>query len=117
MKSRTLKKANKNCYSCSIEAALHIIGNKWKGAILCYLLDDKKRFNELRRLIPNVSPRMLTLQLRELENVKIIQRTVYPEIPPRVEYALTEFGQTLRPVLCSLKEWGNQAITYLKLDE
>lgn len=98
-----------NChYGCSVEAALDIIGNKWKGVILFHLLDGTKRFNELRRLIPSVTQRMLTLQLRELERDQIITRTVYPEVPPKVEYNLTKTGEMLKPILFSLREWGNQ---------
>jgi DNA-binding HxlR family transcriptional regulator len=97
-----------NChYGCAIEAALDVIGNKWKGIILYHLLEDKKRFNELRRLIPSITQRMLTRQLRELEKDNIVSRTIYPEIPPKVEYALTSLGQTLRPALLILREWGN----------
>lgn len=96
-----------NChYGCAIEAALDVIGNKWKGVILYHLLDGTKRFNELRRLIPSITPRMLTLQLRELEEDRIILRKVYPEVPPKVEYSLTELGQSLESILLSLREWG-----------
>jgi DNA-binding HxlR family transcriptional regulator len=100
------KQTNKSHYGCAVEAALDVIGNKWKGVILFHLLSGTKRFNELRRLIPNVTQRMLTLQLRELEKDSIIIRTVYPQIPPKVEYSLTGFGQSLKPVISSLKEWG-----------
>ena len=97
----------KNChYGCAVEAALDVIGNKWKGVILFHLLEGSKRFNELRRLIPSVTQRMLTLQLRELEKDDVVLRTVYPQIPPKVEYSLTELGQTLKPILFSLREWG-----------
>ncbi|RDI43433.1 winged helix-turn-helix transcriptional regulator [Aquicella lusitana] len=100
------RRVNQCHYGCSIEAALSVIGNKWKGVILFHLLDGTKRFNELRRLIPSVTQRMLTLQLRELEKDLIIKRKVYPQVPPKVEYTLTEFGQSLRPILLSLREWG-----------
>lgn len=96
-----------NChYGCAIEAALDVIGNKWKGVILFHLLDGTKRFNELRRLIPSVTQRMLTLQLRELERDNVIHRKVYPEVPPKVEYSLTCFGRDLEPLLFALREWG-----------
>jgi DNA-binding HxlR family transcriptional regulator len=98
-----------NCdYGCSIEAALDVIGSKWKGVILYHLLDGTKRFNELRRLIPSVTQRMLTLQLRELEHDGVLHREVYPQVPPKVEYSLTEFGMSLKPVLLLLREWGKQ---------
>jgi len=107
-KSYKTRRSNNCHYGCSVEAALDVIGNKWKGVILFHLLDGTKRFNELRRLIPSVTQRMLTLQLRELERDKIIIRTVYPEIPPKVEYSLTQLGKTLKPILLSLREWGAQ---------
>nr|WP_145134292.1 helix-turn-helix domain-containing protein [Paenibacillus sp. Y412MC10] len=92
---------------CSVEVALNIIGGKWKGMILYTLLDGTKRFNELRQIIPGITQRMLTLQLRELEDCGIVQRVVYPEVPPRVEYSLTEFGQTIKPVILQIREWGS----------
>ena len=91
-----------------------MIGNKWKGVILYHLLDGTKRFNELRRLIPSVTQRMLTLQLRELEIDRVISRKIYPEVPPKVEYSLTEFGLSLKPILLSLREWGNQIMEKTK---
>lgn len=101
------KRRTNNChYGCSIEAALDVIGSKWKGVILFHLLDDKKRFSELKRLIPSVTQRMLTLQLRELEEDEIIFRKVYPVVPPKVEYSLTPRGLELQPILISLREWG-----------
>lgn len=103
------KRRSNNChYGCSVEAALDVIGGKWKGVILFHLLDGKKRFNELRRLIPTASLRILTLQLRELESDGVILRTVYPQIPPKVEYELTTFGKSLKPILLQLREWGAQ---------
>jgi DNA-binding HxlR family transcriptional regulator len=92
---------------CSVEAALSVIGGVWKPVILFHLLERKMRFGELSRLVPNATQRMLTLQLRELEADKVITRTVYPEVPPRVEYSLTELGKTLEPVLLSLRDWGD----------
>ena len=92
--------------ACSVEIALDIIGGKWKGVVLYHLLKGTKRFNELRKLIPSVSQRMLTKQLRELESYELVERTVYPEVPPRVEYRLTDLGLTLEPVLLSLHSWG-----------
>lgn len=97
----------KQChYGCSVEAAFDVIGNKWKGVVLYLLLDGTKRFNELRRLLPSVTQRMLTLQLRELEEDGIISRKVYPVAPPKVEYSLTDFGRELEPVLQTLSDWG-----------
>ena len=91
---------------CSVEATLSVIGGVWKPVLLFHLLDGKLRFNALCRLIPNATPRMITLQLRELEADGIITRIVYPEVPPKVEYELTGFGRTLQPVLISMREWG-----------
>ncbi|MGB0944590.1 MAG: winged helix-turn-helix transcriptional regulator [Marinomonas sp.] len=96
---------------CPVERALEIIGGKWKGAILYHLLDSSNqdtsiRFNELRRIMPNITQRMLTKQLRELEEIKLISRTIHPEVPPRVEYAMTDYGKTLAPVIESLRAWG-----------
>jgi len=94
---------------CSVEAALSVIGGKWKGTILYRLYTDGTlRFNQIRRILPDVSQRTLTAQLRALEAAGIILRTVYPEVPPRVEYRLTNYGKTLAPVLTALKEWGDE---------
>ncbi|GAB5374371.1 MAG: helix-turn-helix domain-containing protein [Acuticoccus sp.] len=92
---------------CAVEAALQFIDGKWKGVILFHLLQGTMRFNEIRRAIPSVTQRMLTNQLRELEADGLVSRTVYPQVPPKVEYALTERGQTLEPVLLALKVWGD----------
>lgn len=93
-------------FGCPVEATLDVIGGKWKCVILFHLLSGTKRFNEMRRLMPDVTQRMLTRQLRELESDQIIERTVYPEVPPKVEYSLTDFGRTLEPILRMLQQWG-----------
>ncbi|WP_100616891.1 winged helix-turn-helix transcriptional regulator [Bacillus cereus] len=95
-----------NKYSCPVEAMVEVIGGKWKGVILYHLLDGTKRFNELKRLKPNITQRMLTLQLRELEADGIIHREVYREVPPKVEYSLTDLGESLRPVILLMMEWA-----------
>jgi DNA-binding HxlR family transcriptional regulator len=92
---------------CPVEAALEVIGGKWKGVILYHLLSETIRFNELRRLMPEITQRMLTKQLRELEAANIISRNVYPEVPPKVEYSMTQYGQTLEPVIQALQVWGS----------
>lgn len=100
-----------NCgYGCPIEAAFDIIGGRWKGVLLYHLLDSPKRNGELRRLVPGAAPRVLAQQLRELETAGVIARTVYAEVPPKVEYALTPFGRGLEPVLLYVRDWGE---TYL----
>jgi DNA-binding HxlR family transcriptional regulator len=92
--------------NCSVEAALGVIGGRWKGVVLYWLLGGKLRFGELRRKLPNCTERMLTVQLRELEEDGLLTRTVYAEVPPRVEYELTPFGQSLEPILFALRDWG-----------
>jgi DNA-binding HxlR family transcriptional regulator len=91
---------------CPVEATLSVIGGVWKPVLLYHLLPGKLRFNALCRLTPNATPRMVTLQLRELEADGVIRRIVYPEVPPKVEYELTPFGRTLEPVLATMRAWG-----------
>jgi len=95
-------------YRCAVEATLDVVGGKWKGVIVYHLLGGTKRFNELPRLMPDVTQRVLTLHLRELEQDGIIQREVFAEIPPRVEYRLTPLGETLLPVLRIIEAWGEE---------
>jgi DNA-binding HxlR family transcriptional regulator len=91
---------------CTVEVTLHVIGGVWKPLILFHLLGGRKRFMQLQRRVPNATQRMLTLQLRELEADGVIRREVFAEVPPRVEYELTDFGRTLEPVLLMLRTWG-----------
>ncbi|HFC8490222.1 MAG: helix-turn-helix transcriptional regulator [Neisseria mucosa] len=93
---------------CPVVNTLDIIGGKWKVLILYYLNGETRRFNELQRLLAGITQRMLTLQLRELENDGIVHREVYPQVPPKVEYSLTEFGRTLMPVIEAMHRWGEQ---------
>jgi len=93
-------------YNCPVGATLELIGGKYKSLILWHLSDATLRFGELRRLIPHATPKMLTQQLRELEEDKLIVRTVYPVVPPKVEYALTDLGQSIRPILYAMYDWG-----------
>lgn len=93
---------------CPVINTLDIIGGKWKVLILYYLNEETRRFNELQRLLAGINQRMLTLQLRELENDGIVHREVYPQVPPKVEYSLTEFGRTLMPVIEAMHRWGEQ---------
>ena len=95
-------------YCCAVGAAIDEIGGKWKPLILWALKDGKLRFNEINKTIPTITQRMLTKQLRELENDNLVNRKVYPEVPPKVEYSLTEKGQSVIPILDALHNWGKE---------
>jgi len=101
-------------YICSVEAAINEIGGKWKSLVLCTLKDGKLRFNEINKKLPEITQRMLTKSLRELEKDKIVNRKVYAEVPPKVEYSLTNKGESVLPILDSLCEWGKK---YCEHDE
>lgn len=92
---------------CPVATTVSLIGNKWKLLILRNLLVRPWRFNELHRNLEGISQKVLTESLRQMETDGIITRTVYPEVPPRVEYALSELGESMRPILMSMQEWGN----------
>lgn len=92
---------------CSVEAAISLIDGKWKCVILFHLLEGTARFGEIRRRIPAVTQRTLTNQLRELEQDGLVVRTVYAQVPPKVEYSLSELGLSMAPVLRALKAWGD----------
>ncbi len=97
-------------YNISVEATLEVIGGKWKTVILCHLTHGTKRTSELRRLMPNITQKMLTQQLRELETDGVINRIVYNQVPPKVEYELSEYGWSLQDILDSLCHWGEMHI-------
>jgi DNA-binding HxlR family transcriptional regulator len=97
-------------YHCPVEATLSVIGGKWKCLIIHHLIDGTRRFNELRRLIPAITQRMLASQLRELAADGIVNRKVYAQVPPKTEYSLTELGKTLEPVLWAMHDWGRSVI-------
>lgn len=99
----------KKIYDFAIDLTLDVISGKWKPAILCHLGEHKTlRTGELRRMLPGISQRVLTKQLRELEDDGVVSRQVFGEVPPRVEYSLTEEGRSLREILISMSDWGNR---------
>jgi DNA-binding HxlR family transcriptional regulator len=109
-----LEKLEPHTCKIGIQESLNIIVGKWKPIILLHLqLEGTQRFSDLKRQIPGITQKMLTAQLRELEEEDLIQRMVYPEVPPRVEYTITEHGKTLEFILRQLNEWGIQHMEYL----
>ncbi len=92
---------------CPVEITLHLIGNKWKVLIIRDLLTGTKRFGELKKSLNNITQKVLTQNLREMEEKGLVNRKVYPEVPPKVEYSLTETGLSLKPILDSMFDWGN----------
>jgi DNA-binding HxlR family transcriptional regulator len=106
-KETSTNNQNKNFITdCNVTYAVQLVGGRWKLPILLQLQKEKKRFGELRKIISNITERMLTLQLRELEKDGLVSRTVYAEVPPRVEYELTTTGKELMPVCEELHKWG-----------
>ncbi len=99
--------AKDKVYGCPVEATLSVMGGKYKAIILWHLMDNTLRFNELRKKQPSATPKMLTQQLRELEADGLVHREVYPVVPPKVEYSLTEEGRTLIPILKEMYAWGD----------
>lgn len=96
-------------YGCSVEATLAVIGGRWKPVIIFLLLQNEVlRFGELKKTIDGITQRMLTNQLRELENDKVVARKVYAEVPPRVEYSLTDYGRSLEPIMVAMRDWGTE---------
>lgn len=106
-KNKKQENLYKSPYGCSVEATLSVIGGRWKAVIIFKLLQhDYLRFGELKREVEGVTQRMLTQQLRELERDGVINRKVYAEVPPRVEYSLTDYGRTLEPIMMAMRDWG-----------
>ncbi|SFQ32823.1 winged helix-turn-helix transcriptional regulator [Hymenobacter arizonensis] len=97
--------------TCPVRTTLNVLGGKWKLLILSYLLDEPRRYGELRRLMPEITEKMLIQELRDLETDGIVARTVHQTVPPRVDYSITEQGQRVRPVLMELLGWGMQYLT------
>ena len=98
---------NKFSTNCPIEITLQLIGNKWKVLIIRDLLTGTKRFNELMRSVTGITQKVLTSNLRSMEEAGLLIRTVYPQVPPKVEYSLTEMGKSIQPILDSMASWGN----------
>ncbi|MGN0528017.1 MAG: winged helix-turn-helix transcriptional regulator [Eubacterium sp.] len=94
--------------SCPVETTLTLIGNKWTVLILRDLMTGTKRFGELKKSVGNVSQKVLTAQLRDMESNGLVNRKVYAEVPPRVEYSLTQLGQSLKPILNAMQNWGEE---------
>ena len=101
---------------CPVEATLELIGGKYKVLILWHLSEGTLRFSELKKLIPTATAKMLTQQLRELETQNLLIRTVYPVVPPKVEYTLSELGRSLMPVLVAMRDWGVNYMRAQKLE-
>ncbi|WP_066056748.1 winged helix-turn-helix transcriptional regulator [Robertmurraya korlensis] len=100
---------------CRVDDALNILTGKWKPIILLHLLTKGTlRFGELKRSMPGITQKMLTNQLRELEEEDIVQRVVYPQVPPKVEYSITEYGKSLEPILRAMHDWGTQHNLHMK---
>lgn len=99
---------DKNLPACPVETTLMLISDRWKVLIIRDLLDGTKRFGEIKRSVGNVSQKVLTANLRSMENSGLLTRKVYPEVPPRVEYTLTETGYSLKPILDAMVEWGTK---------
>lgn len=111
----SLKLLGEKKYYCTVELTLQIIGGKWKPIIIHHLGQEAvMRFSEIKRTIPNITQKMLTQQLRELEADGVVHREVYPQVPPKVEYSLTDLGQSVVPLIRSLCEWGDGYETWYR---
>ena len=110
----TIQAVKKELPACPVETTFTLIGNKWKVLILRDLMPGTKRFGELKKSIGSVSQKVLTAQLRDMENNGLLTRAVFPEVPPRVEYSLTELGKSLKPILDAMWNWGEE---YKKANE
>jgi DNA-binding HxlR family transcriptional regulator len=105
---------NNDKYTCPIDFAMSLIGNKWSMWILWSLQDGPLRFGELKRLIPGITEKMLTQQLKKFEKNNIVLRKVYPEVPPKVEYRLTQDGESLKTIMALIKQWGEEHLSIQK---
>jgi DNA-binding HxlR family transcriptional regulator len=117
IRKETLEKIRNGDFTCSKELTLSMFSGKWKVVILWHLgVEGPHRFSELQRLFPKITHKMLTSQLKELIEDGIVHREVYPEVPPRVEYSMTELGMTLLPIVEMMYEWGEKRMAQLKLE-
>jgi DNA-binding HxlR family transcriptional regulator len=115
LRKETLDKINNGVFNCEKELTLSIFSGKWKIVILWHLgTEGRLRFSELQRLFPKITHKMLTNQLKELMDDGIVHREVFPEVPPRVEYSMTELGMTLMPIIGMMYEWGKNRIEATK---
>lgn len=112
----TMEVAMKYLNGCPVEATLEMIGGKYKALILWHLSEHTLRFSELHKLLKGVTPKMLTQQLRELESQSLVHREVFPIVPPKVEYSLTELGQSLMPILMAMRNWGAEYMKSKNMD-
>lgn len=103
-------------YNCPLEATIEVIGGKWKLYLLWHIRNECKRYGELKRKTPGITEKMLIQQLRELERDGLVTRMVYPEIPPKVEYSLTPYGETFTPLLHLLNSWGMEHLKRIQVD-
>lgn len=103
-----MSELNEKIYTCPIDFTIDLISGKWSMWILWTLQDGPVRFGELRNKIPGITEKMLIQELKKFENYNIVNRKVYPEIPPKVEYSLTEHGRSLKPIMTLIKQWGNE---------
>lgn len=104
----------KRTFTCGLDAAIAVAGGKWKGLILFALQDGALRFGQLRREVSGISERVLILQLREMETTGLLHREVYHQVPPKVEYSLTEFGHSLNTAMAALGEWGDEHLSRIE---
>lgn len=101
---------------CPLTAAIEVLGGRWNLIVLYWLADGTRRFSDLQRLIPDVTHKMLTSTLRQLESAGLVDRHIYPEVPPRVEYSLSEHGRSAQPVIEAVRRWGHQHLQHKTLD-
>lgn len=102
---------NENLYTCPIDFTIDLISGKWSMWILWTLQDSPLRFGEIRNIIPGITEKMLIQQLKKFENYNIVIRKVYPQVPPKVEYSLTEHGKSLKPIMSLIKQWGDEHLS------